>query len=274
MLYDFSSLNQALTQWGFPKVNGKKGYHVVQGVDFEKAFKSNEIKFESDGIYIEQNGKKIRSYMFIQEAYITYNGGPEKFPKFHVLKCKTIQGFIDSGRFDQRYELSNTDVNDLIDKQSRIPYKKKKLEICRYCQEAAFRNVPTTEDFFKLYIKDSLISEKLEVDIDGYVKDKEKISKHIRSKNNYTCELCQVKSRESLHNIYWHTHHKDGNKLNNSESNLQCLCVLCHSTLDGHHLKNASKAKMQYQIKTFYELYKNELSPISHKKMKQYQDHL
>ena len=55
--------------------------------------------------------------MFIQEAYITYNGGPVKFPKFHLLKLE-FQRFI-RWAIKQRYEWSNSDENNLVDKQTR-----------------------------------------------------------------------------------------------------------------------------------------------------------
>ena len=104
MLYDFEKLGNKLDQLGFPKIQGGSGFQIIKGIDFEEAYKSGSISFEDDGIYLEYEGKKYRGYMFIQEAYITYNGGPAKFPKFHLLKCRTIQEFISSGRFKQRYE--------------------------------------------------------------------------------------------------------------------------------------------------------------------------
>jgi len=130
MLYSFEKLDSKLDQLGFPKIQGGSGFQIIKGIDFEEAYKSGSISFEDDGIYLEYEGKKYRGYMFIQEAYITYNGGPVKFPKFHLLKCRTIQEFISSGRFKQRYEWSNSDVNNLVDKQTRTKYNDVKLEVC------------------------------------------------------------------------------------------------------------------------------------------------
>ena len=129
MLYQFEILDRKLDEWGFPILKGESGFQIIKGIGFEKAYKSGSISFEDDGIYLKYEGKEYRGYMFIQEAYITYNGGPAKFPKFHLLKCRTIQEFIDSGRFKQRYEWSNSDVNNLIDKQTRTKYNDKKLEL-------------------------------------------------------------------------------------------------------------------------------------------------
>ena len=101
MLYNFKNLDNKLNQLGFPKIQGGSGFQIIRGINFEEAYKSGSISFEDDGIYLEYEGKKYRGYMFIQEAFITYNGGPEKFPKFHLLKCRTIQEFID--RFNRNW---------------------------------------------------------------------------------------------------------------------------------------------------------------------------
>ena len=84
MIYLFDKLGKKLDQLGFPKVQGGSGFKVIKGVDFEEAYKSGSISFEDDGIMLEYEGKKYTGYMFIQEAYITYNGGLLSFPNSFV----------------------------------------------------------------------------------------------------------------------------------------------------------------------------------------------
>lgn len=56
-----------------------------------------------------------------------------------------------------------------------------------------------------------------------------------RSIKKPVCEICGA-TRVRLD-----THHKDGNKKNNSESNIQVLCVSCHSKL--HYEKGDSRIR-------------------------------
>lgn len=263
LMYSFNKLDQKLDQLGFPKVQGGSGFKVIKGVDFEAAYKSGSISFEDDGIMLEYEGKKYTGYMFIQEAYITYNGGPIKFPKFHLLKCKTIQEFIVQGRFNQRYEWSNSDVNNLIDKQTKTRYDDIKLDVCSYCKSEYLKKIDDTKEFFDSLDKSELDQANIEVDIFGYVRGKEKISKEYRQSQNYTCESCAVQPASNLHKRWWHTHHVDGDKTNNELSNLKCLCILCHSSLDARHKLNFSKGSMPRQIEQFKKQYLAELKALN-----------
>ncbi len=57
-----------------------------------------------------------------------------------------------------------------------------------------------------------------------------KLKKHIRERDNYTCQIC-IK-RENGRKLC--THHIDYNKLNNEESNLISLCLKCHVTTNAN----------------------------------------
>ena len=265
MLYSFEKLDKKLDQLGFPQIQGSSGFKIkkIKGIDFEKAYKSGSISFEDDGIYLVYEGKKYRGYMFIQEAYITYNGGPVKFPKFHLLKCITIQEFINSGRFKQRYEWSNSDMNNLVDKQTRTKYNDTKLVVCSYCKSDYFDNIHDTQDFFDSLDKTELEEDNIEVDINGYVRDKEKISKDYRNRQNYICEKCSVRPKENLHKRWWHTHHVDGDKTNNGLNNLKCYCIVCHSNVDASHRENFSKGSWLIQIEEFKKEYEDELKRLN-----------
>ncbi|MEZ4939180.1 MAG: hypothetical protein R2799_16465 [Crocinitomicaceae bacterium] len=262
MLYKFEKLNEKLDNLGYPKIDGKSGFQLIQGIDFEKAYKSGSISFEDDGIYLEYNGKKHRGYMFIQNAYITYNGAVEKFPKFHLLKCKVISDFIQNGTFNQRYEWSNSHVNNLVDRQTRTKYNEIRLNICSYCQSDIIEDIQDTEIFFNSLDKEEVEIDLKEVDIFGYEKGKEIISKKYRESRNFTCENCGVKPNSALHRKWWHTHHINGDKTNNSINNLNCLCLLCHSRLDDRHIENFSKGSWPNQIDYFKKIYLEELQKI------------
>jgi hypothetical protein len=254
MLYDFSELDRKLDQLGFPKIQGGSGFQIIKGIDFEKAFKSGSISFEDDGIYLEYEGKKYRGYMFIKEPWIDRFG---TYPKFHLTKCQTIQEFIAKGRFKIRYEWSNSNINDLIDKTTKKLYKDEVLDYCGYCKKELFEGIADTEDFFDALDKSEIEEENIEVDLFGYTRDKEKISKDYRRRQNYTCKECGIKPLSNMHKRWWHTHHINGDKTNNSLNNLKCLCILCHSNVDARHRQNFSKGAMPKQIETFKKEYLN-----------------
>jgi hypothetical protein len=69
-----------------------------------------------------------------------------------------------------------------------------------------------------------------------YVPNWQEISRQTRRNRGYTCEICNI-NLSSYKNLL-HTHHKNRDKRDNSEENLQVLCVECHSEQDGHfHMK-------------------------------------
>lgn len=257
MLYQFQTLDKKMDEWGFPVLKGKSGYQMIKGVDFEKAYKSGSISFEEDGIYLDYEGKKYRGYMFIKEPWIEkYNS----YPKFHLTKCTTIQQFIAEGRFKLRYEWSNSNVNDLIDKSSRRIYKDEVLEYCNYCRHELYNGIEDTNDFYQI-IKEETddVEEVVPVDIFGYVKGKEKISKAFRLSRNFTCESCGIVLKGTFERRYLHVHHRNGDKTNNNEYNLQCLCILCHAHQDGTHEHNFNQNSQKIELDSFVTKYRSQL---------------
>jgi len=252
MLYQFDILDKWMDSKGFPRIDGRSGFQIIKGIDFEEAYKAGSITFKDDGVYLEYDGKEYRGYMFIKEPYIESYG---TYPKFHLTKCSKIQEFILNGRFKVRYEWSNSNVNDLVDKTSRQKYKDEVLDLCSFCSKEIHDAIDDTEDFFESLDKSKIEEENIEVDIFGYVKEKEKISKVYREKKDYTCESCGISCERGMHKRYWHVHHKDGDKTNNKERNLECLCVKCHASKDARHESNFSNSKWKRELEAFIELY-------------------
>lgn len=59
-----------------------------------------------------------------------------------------------------------------------------------------------------------------------YSHDWKSLCKQIKERDKWTCQGCgEQRKRWGIH---LHVHHKDGNKLNNSLSNLVSLCAQCH----------------------------------------------
>lgn len=59
-----------------------------------------------------------------------------------------------------------------------------------------------------------------------------RLKKKIRTRDNFTCQVCDIKEEEYGKNL--DVHHIDYDKTNNKEYNLISLCNSCHSTTNGN----------------------------------------
>jgi hypothetical protein len=60
----------------------------------------------------------------------------------------------------------------------------------------------------------------------------ENISKRFRESKNWVCESCGMDCKNNKE--FLHTHHIDGNRNNNDNTNLKALCRNCHAKQPGH----------------------------------------
>lgn len=110
----------------------------------------------------------------------------------------------------------------------------------------------TTLEFYESLDKESIFTEEVvQTDIFGYTLHWESISNAYRRKQNYICERCgiQVDKKDKR---FIHTHHKDGDKLNNSESNLECLCISCHSQVDKNHTEKTNQRDLEIFLERYF----------------------
>jgi hypothetical protein len=267
-LYKFEKLDAKLTKMGFPQISGNTGFRVIKGVDFNKAYKEGNIEFRKDGVYLTLDGKEWKGYMHLAESYFSRY---KDHPKFHLTKCDTIQDFIAMGTFKQRYIWSNSNKVDLVDDRTGHKYKDITLNLCKNCSKLLLGAPTTTERFFEKLDKTDKEPESIvEVDIFGYDKNWQKISSAYRNKQGYTCESCGITPKNNFDKRYWHVHHKDGNKTNNKESNLECLCVLCHSYKDIRHEENFDRARMKRELDSFVKTYRTDLQRVINPFLKEY----
>ena len=63
----------------------------------------------------------------------------------------------------------------------------------------------------------------------GYPENWPQISAKVRKNRGYKCECCGVDCSAHDHKALIDVHHKDGNRWNSDERNLECLCKLCHA---------------------------------------------
>jgi hypothetical protein len=161
--------------------------------------------------------------------------------KYHFAECETLSKMRISGRYKHRYH-----VHQNIDGEFKIfddnnHHAIVELAPCQNClkhvnyqgiNHASWQdrrdiiNRLTLKVLFATY---STLFKELPTKSSartGYSADWKSVSIAYREKKNYVCEQCGVQLRQ--HKELLHTHHKDGNKHNNQEKNLQALCIDCH----------------------------------------------
>ena len=103
-------------------------------------------------------------------------------------------------------------------------------------------------------VEENMLSDAEVNTLNGYTKNWPEISTAYRVKHNYTCEKCGIQV-SPLETEFMQVHHINKNKIDNRESNLQCLCIKCHSEVDQTHIHNFSKPNQRLLIKLFLEKY-------------------
>ena len=239
-LYSFEELHKYLDNKGYPKVNSD-GVLVIK-TDFRKAYEEGKIIFENDGIYLVHEGKKWKGYMYMKDYIVSQYG----YPRFHLVMCKIIKDFIDKNLFNQYYIWSNAETVDVIDRHTKELYENCNLSLCKNCRDILINYSPSTKDFYDS-IKKEIINDKREIQVDiyGYTLDWRQVAKLYKEEKEYTCEHCGIKAKSKADYRFFHVHHKNGNKTNNSENNLECLCIRCHSKIDNHHLSKIDELEIK-----------------------------
>ena len=215
----------------------------------------SEITVCNDGTF-EYKGQKILVY--IRDQYIQFR---DKGYKYHICQCKTISEFLENKRFDRYVASQNIDGKfkvKLVDRYTHNVIEDnitEELRICKNCllilgykgyssysdwKSIQIYNEFNIQEFFSLYksTQHTVIPkyEDINAPVNKYTPDWDYVSKLFREKNNWTCSNCKINFSNKKH--FLDVHHKNGNRTDNSESNLQCLCKDCHSKMPGHeHMK-------------------------------------
>lgn len=218
----------------------------------------------------------IRDHTFLDVNLDRVNLDPKKCRRVHFTVCAALKSMKTQGRFE-RYRITNRQTNRyLVDVRygwRRTEEREAQLYPCQYClgnvKYQGFRyEMPGNE---KRYILNNFDAEelfgllrtrltqfreqnsrlrratrqaKLAVLPSGYPRNWKEISEGIRQRRNYTCEKCGV--RLSGHASLLDVHHLDGDKQNVQDSNLRCLCKLCHHDEHPHYqVKEADRVLIE-----------------------------
>ena len=256
-IFDFAPLKEFLKRRGYT-IGTRKAYEPFTPEDVKAADITNgSMSFTSEGIFVKGDDGVERQVFLYKKDYRLQRYGK---PRFHICKCDTIDEFINSGGFRQHYVRANSEPVPVYNMDTGDYLQIDELPLCSNCRRiiSSYGNISSTE--FVELLKSANDNndenyEGVELDLFGYTKDWDMISKLYREKHSYTCENCGLKIDDDYDRQYIHVHHINGDKLNNKESNLKCLCLYCHAHVDNTHLKNLTTGANKYIYVDFINKY-------------------
>ncbi len=254
-IYGFTMLKQRLRSIGIDV--GQAGtWRTVGTVEVLPEDIGKRILFENGGIFfLDDNGVKRRGFMYKKSFYFQYNG-ESHIPKFHICRCSTIDSFGKNA-----YRFANAEPIKVFSMNTKREVMVEGIELCGNCRKMLLSleavRIRNSTDFVKILKEAGHVKEpqQLELDFYGYVKDWEEISLAYRTKRNFTCERCGIQIEDAFDRQFIHTHHKNGNKTDNREANLECLCIRCHSQADAKHKANFARGANKVLLVDFCNKY-------------------
>lgn len=225
---------------------------VIRGASpaFDAGMTGAGVVLDHGAYFLASGNQRYRSFLYLKRSRVASYG----LPKRHYFQCEKVKGGLP-------YVPSNQDLVNITCSETFEFYKKVSLDVCGYC-ESIFKE-KTTKDLtgksFADFILDMEESEDKETrtDKNGYTLNWQEISTAFRKTKNFTCEKCNIHIADPKYYHLMHVHHKVAyEKTNNSRSNLQCLCVECHSQVDDRHRENFSTLEKQRLIREFQEKFR------------------
>lgn len=241
----------------------------VTGLDI----RPEDIKVRPRGT-LEYNGRTV--VVYIRDQYRSSDSGPEQLNRIHIADCKTLRQMRQQGKYKRYVVTTRTDgmfiVNFLgvFGSGSREEGVERRLYVCINClnslnykgyrrfggqKQKTIRDSFDLKEFFEMY--SSQITN-IPTDTDttaprnDYTLDWDNVSQRCREQAGWRCSNCQDYLGEDGKKRFLHVHHVDGVKYNNSNDNLQVLCIICHADID-NQLKHSPDYVQYQRIRQFGE---------------------
>ncbi len=249
-IYSFPKFKDALQKKGYT-IGDAKPYVPLQVADVNlSSIQNGEVEITDDGIFYVNpvTGSKHEVFLYKRNYNIAQYGKP----RFHVRNCEAIQ---EIGR--DQYRRANTGKVMVWDRSQGKDVEVDELPLCGYCRSILIKegklNYRTSDNFEEVLRQANEEASQHEDDTDfsGYIWKWEKVSMAYRTHRDFTCERCGYKATSLLGRRDLDVHHRDGNKLHNTEDNFECLCVACHANVDDRHRKNFSKGAAKKRLDRF-----------------------
>lgn len=222
--------------------------------------KIDEVLPHHDGT-LAYNGYRV--LLYIRDIHAI--AGQADMPKYHFAYCRALEKMRKHARMN-KYVVANGDSGEfqvnVMD--SEIKTQTVKLNVCQNCLDtihwkgfdllkmerpSRLKLVSefTLTEFFNAYPRDLISVKPLHTSdtapLNDYSKNWPTISKNIKMARGFQCQNCNTILKQS-DSKYLHVHHRNGLKYDNSESNLDVLCIACHAEQPLHgHMKATSDYK-------------------------------
>jgi hypothetical protein len=209
-----------------------------EGIDVDVS----DLKFLNDGTIAYKNRRVL---LYIRDWKI--HGNYSSLPKFHISHCSTLEDMIRQGRFKRYVVSTRTDgifnFNLIQSNENQVYNREEKLDVCKNCLKylnyndyssdryKAFETFDLNE-FFARFACSPIKTTPLETDktapLSVYPDDWNARSIAFKNAANWICHRCK-KDFSGGKSKFLHSHHKDGNTFDNRPSNIEVLCIFCHS---------------------------------------------
>ena len=284
----FARLERLRIQIDAPEKSLSFGEEFDPPSEIERRLRTEGVQVEREDIksvgpYLTYRGEHLAILYILNSnspSYDLKNNDPGKStPKFHLTWCRTLEQMTQRGRF-ARYVLSRSDSSLFrVEAHERDPDEIKRLGErhmlegirlfpCQNClndleykgfelKSPKAERIKHVKDFVtKTFLQENdgnlTVMKHLPTTVaqnakgGGYTQDFPEISRRLREEYNWTCTDCGVNMSEKKAGL--HTHHINGVKHDNRQSNLRILCALCHRNVDEHHKSMQIKKDIERYI--------------------------
>lgn len=211
--------------------------------------------------------KDSRTLLHIRD--INHYGHGTDLPRFHFAWCSTLETMKNNNRFG-RYVTAASDKGEfeIIHVARSHQRQKVKLDVCMNCLDCVsykdyknknwsarnlIKNDFSIKDYFEQYprnyLKQKPLHTSISAPINQYPENWNAISLRYKTKMNFTCEKadCRINLSSFDHRKFIQVHHRNGQKNECQESNLECLCLGCHAQEPMHNHMKTQRLFSEFQ---------------------------